>query len=211
MLEAITVAAHERNTLTRRWLAWLRFGSKRLGFQAGERKLWLFNAACARRMWARLDEPHRLAVEAAERCVDGTESRDAAIAAALAAWRSNIIVSTGSQLSPRMAAYMGRSPYAFCLHRLGDNLAMHAALLRDILGNPFRPSALDPAWLAWNGGTVAKLAAAIYDERRFADLPILADALEDAGCADAGILAHCRGGGEHVRGCWAVDRLTGRQ
>jgi hypothetical protein len=45
----------------------------------------------------------------------------------------------------------------------------------------------------------------------FADLPILADALEDAGCTEAAVLAHCRGGGEHVRGCWAVDLLTGRQ
>jgi hypothetical protein len=85
-------------------------------------------------------------------------------------------------------------------------------VLRCIFGSPFRPApALDPAWLAWNDGTVAKLAAAIYDARRFADLPILADALEEAGCADAAILAHCRGGGEHVRGCWAVDLLTGRQ
>jgi hypothetical protein len=76
---------------------------------------------------------------------------------------------------------------------------------------PFRPApAVDPSWLAWNGGTVAKLAAAIYDERRFGDLPILADALEEAGCADAAVLAHCREPGDHVRGCWAVDLLTGR-
>jgi hypothetical protein len=90
--------------------------------------------------------------------------------------------------------------------------ALQATLLREILGNPFRPApAVDPSWLAWNDGTVAKLAAAIYDGRRFADLPILADALEDTGCSDAAILAHCRGGGEHVRGCWVVDLLTGRQ
>jgi len=89
---------------------------------------------------------------------------------------------------------------------------IQAAALRDILANPFRAApAVDPSWLAWNGGAVAKLAAAIYDGRRFADLPILADALEDAGCADATILAHCRGRDEHVRGCWVVDLLTGRQ
>jgi hypothetical protein len=86
-----------------------------------------------------------------------------------------------------------------------------AALLRCIFGNPFRLAALDPAWLAWNDGCAPKLAAAIYDGRRFADLPILADALEDAGCCDAAILAHCRAPGEHVRGCWVVDLLTGRQ
>jgi hypothetical protein len=86
-----------------------------------------------------------------------------------------------------------------------------AAFLRCFFPNPFRPApALDPAWFAWNYGTVAKLAAAIYNERRFADLPILADALEDAGCADAAILAHCRGGGEHARGCWVVDLFLGK-
>ena len=63
----------------------------------------------------------------------------------------------------------------------------------------------------WNDGTVRKLAQAIYDDRRFADLPILADALEEAGCADAAILAHCRGGGEYVRGCWVVDLLLGKE
>ncbi len=80
-------------------------------------------------------------------------------------------------------------------------------LVRDIFGNPFRPVALDPAWLAWNDGTVPKLAQAIYDERAFDRLPLLADALEDAGCTDAEILAHCRGPGPHVRGCWVVDLL----
>ena len=79
------------------------------------------------------------------------------------------------------------------------------------MGNPFRPApAADPSWLAWNGGTVAKLAAAIYDARRFADLPILADALEDAGCDNADILHHCRSEKEHVRGCWVIDLLLGR-
>jgi hypothetical protein len=59
-------------------------------------------------------------------------------------------------------------------------------------------------------GTVPKLAAAIYDERAFDRLPVVADALEDAGCTDAAILGHCRAGGEHVRGCWAVDLELGK-
>jgi hypothetical protein len=92
-----------------------------------------------------------------------------------------------------------------------DEGSAQADLLRCIFGNPFRPVALDTAWLSWNDDTVRKMAAAIYEERRFADLPVLADALEDAGCADAAILAHCRGPGEHVRGCWVVDLLTGRE
>ena len=54
------------------------------------------------------------------------------------------------------------------------------------------------------------IARHIYDDRAFHDLPILADALEDAGCADAAILDHCRGPGPHVRGCWAVDLLLGK-
>jgi hypothetical protein len=54
------------------------------------------------------------------------------------------------------------------------------------------------------------MAQAIYEGRRFADLPVLADALEDAGCADAALLGHCRGPGEHVRGCWVVDLLLGK-
>jgi hypothetical protein len=92
-----------------------------------------------------------------------------------------------------------------------DEGSAQAGLLRCIFGNPFRPApAVDPTWLAWNDANVTKLTAAIYDGRRFADLPILADPLEDAGCADAAILAHCRGGGEHVRGCWVVDLPTGR-
>jgi hypothetical protein len=84
-------------------------------------------------------------------------------------------------------------------------------LLRDIFGPlPFRAIALDPAWLTWNHATVHAIAGRIYDERTFHDLPILADALEDAGCTDPDILAHCRQGGEHVRGCWVVDLILGK-
>jgi hypothetical protein len=86
-----------------------------------------------------------------------------------------------------------------------------SVLLRDIFGNPFRPlPAIDPAWLTWSGGTVRKLAEAIYDERAFDRLPVLADALEDAGCSDAGLLGHLRGPGPHARGCWALDLLLGK-
>jgi hypothetical protein len=86
-----------------------------------------------------------------------------------------------------------------------------ANLLRDIFGNPFRPATLDPAWLRWNDDAIPKLAQAIYDERSFDRLPVLADALEDAGCTDAEILKHCRQPGPHVRGCWVVDLLLGKE
>jgi hypothetical protein len=88
--------------------------------------------------------------------------------------------------------------------------AHQCILLRDIFGNPFQSVLIDPSWAAWNEGTVVKLAQGIYDERAFDRLPALADALEEAGCHDPDILDHGRQPGQHVRGCWVVDVLTGR-
>jgi hypothetical protein len=89
--------------------------------------------------------------------------------------------------------------------------AAQSRLLRDIVYNPFRsPPAVEAAWLAWNGGAVANLARAIRDERAFDRLPLLADALEDAGCTDADLLGHCRSGQEHALGCWAVELLLAK-
>jgi hypothetical protein len=84
-----------------------------------------------------------------------------------------------------------------------------AEMLRDLFGNPLRPLAVDPAWLRWNKGVVVKLARSIYDHQTLDQLPILADALEEAGCSDPVILSHCRGPGPHVRGCWVIDLLLG--
>jgi hypothetical protein len=88
-------------------------------------------------------------------------------------------------------------------------------LLRDIIGNPFRPVGLDPAWQT---SSVLALANAAYDDRTLpagtlepARLAVLADALEEAGCQDADILNHLRQPGEHVRGCWVVDLLLGKE
>src|SRR5262249_18032232 len=86
--------------------------------------------------------------------------------------------------------------------RLDAEYACQAGLLRDISGNPFRPVTINPAWRTSN---VTALAQAIYTDRAFDRMPILADALEDAGCDNASILNHCRQPGEHVRGCWVVD------
>jgi hypothetical protein len=91
-----------------------------------------------------------------------------------------------------------------------DERVAQADLLRDNCGNPFRSVAIDPAWLSWSNGTVPKLVQVIYDDRRFSDLPILADALEEAGCSNPDILAHCRSEGPHVRGCWVVDLILGK-
>jgi hypothetical protein len=86
-----------------------------------------------------------------------------------------------------------------------------ASLLRDIVGNPFRPVALNCSWLGWNDGTVPRIAQGIYDERAFERMPILADALEDAGCDNPDILDHCRNAGPHVRGCWVVDAVLEKE
>jgi hypothetical protein len=80
--------------------------------------------------------------------------------------------------------------------------------LREILGNPFLPVAIDPIWHTPQALALARTA---YEERRFEDLPLLADALEEAGCTDAAILAHLRGPGPHVRGCWVVDLVLGKE
>ena len=87
-----------------------------------------------------------------------------------------------------------------------------AATLRDIIGNPFHSAlAVDQARLLSHAAPLRDIAQAIYDERRFGDMPILADALEEAGCTDAAILEHCRREGVHVRGCWVLDLLLGRE
>jgi hypothetical protein len=86
--------------------------------------------------------------------------------------------------------------------------AMRCAILRDVFGNPFRPVAFDPSWRT---DTVASLARGVYESRDFSPMPILADALQDAGCEDDAILSHCRGDGPHVRGCWVVDLVLGKE
>jgi hypothetical protein len=89
-----------------------------------------------------------------------------------------------------------------------EERAAQAALVRDIF-NPFRPVVLDPAWLT---SDVIALARGIYTDRTFSAMPILADALQDAGCTDEDVLAHCRDTAlSHVRGCWVVDRILGKQ
>jgi hypothetical protein len=86
-----------------------------------------------------------------------------------------------------------------------------ANLVRDIVGNPFCPlRGIDSGWLTSHDATIAHLAAAIYHKGRFLDLPVLADALEEAGCTSPDILDHCRQPGEHARGCWLVDAILGR-
>lgn len=98
-------------------------------------------------------------------------------------------------------------------HRAGEvaraaERGAQAALVRAIFGNPFRPVSIDPGWLT---SDVPALAQGVYADRAFDRLPILADALQDAGCEVADILDHLRGSGPHVPGCWALDVVLGRE
>ena len=86
--------------------------------------------------------------------------------------------------------------------------AMACSLLRDIFGNPFRSGAFS---VAWRAETAVSLARQIYDSYNFSGLPILADALQSAGCDNSDILDHCRGPGPHIRGCQVVDLLLAKE
>jgi hypothetical protein len=97
----------------------------------------------------------------------------------------------------------------------GEHAMTYASILRDVIGNPFRTVRLDPASVT---STAVSLAQAAYENRvqpygqlDNLRLTILADALEDAGCADADVLEHLRDPGPHVRGCWVIDLLLGKE
>jgi hypothetical protein len=194
------------------------------------RKLRLFAVACCRRAWERIpDETCRRAVEVAERFADGQASPQERREVERAVARlcdPRVIdyrylayhVIAGLRYSYHMARSAAEVANWVVTGRPGsagpEALAEYAAqcgLLREVFGNPFRPVAINPACLTWNGGTIPKLAQAAYDQRAFERLPVLADALEEAGCTDPDLLGHCRRPAtEHVRGCWALDFLLGR-
>jgi hypothetical protein len=206
--------------------------------KVSDRKLRLFICACCRRIWDQLrDERSQRAVETAERYADGTAtSRELAAArtpalraargrgadpawaaywavngsAARTVWNGAAAAFEAEARSAALDARVGKGNESAAWN-VGWNTGLkgQAALLREIVGNPFRPVRLDPLWLAWNDGAVRKLAQAIYGSRRLADLPLLADALEESGCDDAELLGHCRRPRGHVRGCFAVDLLAG--
>jgi hypothetical protein len=89
-----------------------------------------------------------------------------------------------------------------------EEMMKQAQLLRDIFGNPFGPIALNPSWL---NSTVLALAHQMYESRDCSPMPILADALQDAGCDNEEVLHHCRCNGVHVRGCFVLDLLLGKE
>jgi hypothetical protein len=185
------------------------------------RKVVLFNSACGRRWWDRMREGTREYLIAQEQFADGQidarslRSSAESLAAALPAYAEARRYVEASEYPHQRGDYQGYSaPDWRILFRPNDilisaavEMAKQVSLLCDIVGNPFRPVTIDASWLT---STVVSFATAIYDERAFDRLPILADALEDAGCDDADLLNHCRQPGEHVRGCWAVDLVLGK-
>jgi hypothetical protein len=127
------------------------------------------------------------------------------------------VVANASNVASRYAAGdrageigFGFDPLAYTREIAIQENAIQLRLLRDVLGRPddVLISAIKD-WLGWQGGQVPKLARGIYEDRVFDRMPVLGDALEDAGCAEEAILAHCRGPGPHTRGCWVVDMLLG--
>jgi hypothetical protein len=179
------------------------------------RKFRLFSCACVRKVLDRLPDSRRLrAVEMLEDHADGLVSSAELTAAQ----------SSAQSVGPNAAAYLAsEDPWIVAFTAIADlkadprtkgrekeERAAQCHMLRCVFGNPFRPSSIDPAFLTWNGGTISNIALAIYDERAFDRLPILADALEEAGCTNPDILDHCRQPGEHVRGCWVIDLILGK-
>jgi hypothetical protein len=194
--------------------------------RVSERKLRLFACAYARQLWPQLDDERSTrAVEVAEQYADGVaHERDRQ-----KAWQAADDVVVDAVAKPDFARAAVVVYAKRCLAKSKDQVLrldfhfqgwtpVEVRLVKDIFGNPFQgPPAVPAPVLAWNDGAVVRLAAAAYEERLLpqgtldpARLAVLADALEEAGCADTGLLGHLRGPGPHVRGCHGVDRILQR-
>jgi hypothetical protein len=201
--------------------------------KVSDRKLRLFAVACCRQNWHLLtDERSRTALEVAERFADGMASLAELqntrpplyTLAAHACYNATEVfteIEPGTMIADCAAenAAWGTAKHgvmppddnsfsSIFNTKLSIQKDIQSKLLRCILLNPFRPVTLVPAWKT---PAVVQLARCLYEERRFEDMPVLADALEEAGCQDATVLGHCRGSGPHVQGCWVVDLLLGKE
>ncbi len=205
----------------RRMLDYLEVYHRVARTRTGRRKLRLFTCACCRRLWNVPDsEQGKRVIEVLELFADGLANWDDVRSAVeserestKADWRPGPdplwdAAQCAAQYRPQDATDR-RSLFSYS--RWGVTEVELCALLREVFGNPFHPSGSIPRCvLTWNDGTVRRLAEAIYEERAFGRLPILADALLDAGCDNEELIAHCRSEGPHVRGCWAVDLILGK-
>ncbi len=203
-----------------------------LGRDASERKLRLFAVACCRRIWDTfVYKSSRTAVEVCERFADGlatlkqlrnahstaSRARDRALCRfpeqspafrpCFAAAEAARMISYGSYFRSTVGALARRTADA---SGTPDEERSQADCLREIFGNPFRPVTIDAAIRAWRGGLIVSWGNRMYDAQDYSDLPVMADALEEAGCTSEDLLAHCRGRGPHLRGCWALDLILGK-
>jgi hypothetical protein len=187
---------------------------------ASGRKARLFACGLGRLLWPYLgDDRSRTVIEVAERKADGEADSAELIAAHDAA--ADVIRGTAS----RVAYWVGdhhpwQSARVVAMQIQGGNDQRDATdwgfrfsriapeILRCVFRFPFRPVAFDPGWQTVDA---LGLARGIYKDRDFGRMPLLADALMDAGCDDDQIISHCRTGGLHVRGCWVVDLVLGKQ
>ena len=206
-----------------------------LGQKTSGRKLRLFGCACCRRIWHLLSSRRSMeAIYVLERFVDtlpgGEKLPDVRRAArqAVQDLRNENSVAHQAARAAYTATIYGDTPGYYrvietarlCAEAVVESSgqltawsaerAAQANLLRDLFGNRFRTTEVAPAWLAWNDGIVVHLARSILENGRFEEVPILADAFEEAGCDNADILNHCRQPDEHVRGCWVVDLLLNK-
>jgi hypothetical protein len=195
----------------------------------GRRKLRLLACACCRRIWHKLTEDGRQIVLLNELLADGqavTEDLDAAVLRCLAgsmnkygwippAIRAAVATNVPPPREAAESAMFGACS-AVASHgpgyseRWNAEAAAQAEFMREIFGNPFQPIKVEKRWRTANDGAVVRLAQSICQEGSFADMPILADALEEAGCREEAILSHCWGTAGHVLGCWVLDVLLAR-
>jgi len=199
--------------------------------KAGRRKARLFACGCCWLIWEHLREPGlREAVEVAERHADGLAPREA-----LEPTRDSIrplsygcyeagspgvqertavamAVSAAHEKACEAAFGMTTLPLPLAGYRESeaDGQALLCDLLRCVFGNPFRPATVAPEWRTANNKAVLRIARSFYDGRDFDRLPVLADALEDAGCDNPVVLKHLREFGIHARGCWVVDLILSK-
>jgi hypothetical protein len=187
--------------------------------RVSDRKLRLFAVGCCRRGWERITvngikELVEFAERSAEVRLTERDWLDAFHSHSSCAFTRHVVWPDAWQAASKMSEgwlkisgnSKPRRQARHCVERPAQT-----ALLFDVIGNPFQPWFVFAEWLRWRDATIPKLARAIYEERAFDQLSILADALEDSGCEDTEILAHCRRPGPHVRGCWVVDLILGKQ
>jgi hypothetical protein len=183
---------------------------------ASERKWRLFVCAICREVWHLLtDSRSREAVQAGEAYADGNVSKADLQNACLAARKLYRIgdaapwpwlASCAATTTPfKLDGILSLCNEAAASSKM--DFASQCHLLRDVFNNPFRPVTFNASWRT---SSVVNLASAMYEHRAFDCLPLLAGTLEEAGCRDAELLAHCRWSWPHVRGCWALDLVLGK-